>query len=95
MIHHFTPIKLAKIKKNDTYQFGKDMGKYCKLVQVFRKAFWQNSVKISQCMPQTQLSQGIYVPEKFLHESEGELYKDIRCSVYGGGEPEVCQGTGT
>ena len=47
MIHHFTPIKLAKIKKNDTYQFGKDMGKYCKLVQVFRKAFWQNSVKIS------------------------------------------------
>lgn len=41
-------------------------------------------------MPQTQLSRGIYVPEKFLHESEGELYKDIHRSVYRGGEPEVC-----
>lgn len=34
-------------------------------------------------MPQTHLSQGIYIPKKFLHRSEGELYRDICCSVYG------------
>lgn len=34
-------------------------------------------------MPQTHLSQGIYIPKKFLHGSEGELYRDICCSVYG------------
>lgn len=34
-------------------------------------------------MPQTRLSQGIYIPKKFLHGSEGELSRDICCSVYG------------